>query len=146
MTTYKDLTDHLVDYLGSTVSGENERLARNAVQNAYRECCTTHRWAYYYAKGRLNTVAPYTTGTVAYDDTGGAYERLLTLTGGIWPSWAAYGHVLVNNVPYQIAERIDDTRVTLTEMTNPGADVAAGTTYSLRRGYVPPAHGLCKHG
>ena len=31
----------------------------------------------------------YLTGTVAYDHQGGTYDRLLTLTDGTWPAWAA---------------------------------------------------------
>lgn len=139
LTTYRDLMDHTLDYLGSSASKDANRDARRAIQAAYRELTYSHRWSYFYQRGRLNTVASYTTGTITYTHTGGSSERLVTLAGGTWPSWADLGQIAVNNIVYQVAERKSDTLITLSINSNPGANVAAGTSYTLYRdSYVLP--------
>lgn len=137
LTTYADLIDHLVDFAEADVSAEVERDARRSIQEAYRDLANRHPWTIYYGVGRIVTVAPQDTGSIAYDHTGGAYERLVTLTDNTWPAWAAQGHLVLTNVRYEIAERKSDTQVTLTAASNPGADLAAGTGYSLRRDTFP---------
>ena len=132
LTTYSDLTQHCIDYLGGATDAENERAARRAVQMAYQDLPTRKRWSYYIQEGRLATVAPYTTGTVVFDYSGGAHERMLTLTTGTWPTWAARGVVLISSVYYQVASRVSDSIITLNQASNPGADVSS-TTYELYR-------------
>lgn len=135
--TYKDLIDHLVDYIGSNASKEAVRDARRAAQDGCRELASAHSWSYYMQRGRIVTSDDYTTGTLAYDHTGGAYERMVTLTTGTWPSWAALGQLVIDNVVYQVAERKSDSIITLTYAHNPGEDVAAGETYTLYRDSYP---------
>ena len=138
--TYQDLIRHVLDYTGAEVSKAGERLARRAVQAAYRDVAAARAWSYYQVRGRIATVAQQTTGTVAYDHTGGAHERLLTLTSATWPDWAGYGTVVIANVAYDVEERKSSTTLTLAEATNPGADVASGTSYTLYRdNYALPA-------
>lgn len=135
--TYKDAVDHALDYLGASVSNEAARDARRAILAAYREIGNIHRWSYFYQRGRIATVAPYSTGTVAYDHTGGTYERQLTLSSGSWPSWATFGVVVISNIAYEVAERKSSSVLTLSATSNPGDDVAAGTTYSIYRDTYP---------
>lgn len=135
--TYKDLLDHLVGYIGDNSSKDALRDCRAAAQDGYRDLASAHEWSYYWQRGRLNTVASYNTGTVAYDHTGGTYERMLTLSSGTWPSWAAFGQVMIANVVYQVAERKSDSIITLTYQSNPGADVASGTSYTIFRDSYP---------
>src|SRR5574338_846908 len=104
--TYKDLVDYCLDYAGGDVTVENRRKARRAVQNAYRDMAKDHRWRYYLIIGRLATVEYYSTGTIAYDHTGGANERQVTLTSGTWPSWAANGILVIDNVTYEVDSRV----------------------------------------
>jgi hypothetical protein len=137
LTTYRDLLDHLVDFVEGDVSAVVERDARRSVQNAYRDLPTRHPWTLYYNYGRINTVAPYETGTVEYDHTGGLYERMLTLTDGTWPDWASLGFVLIDSVRYEVADRKSTTVLTLSVTSNPGDDVDAGEEYSLRRDTYP---------
>lgn len=132
LVTYADLTDHCLDYLGGTTDAVNERRCRRAAQIAYSDLPNVRRWSYYMQEGRIATVANYSTGTVVYDHTGGASERMLTLTDGTWPSWAARGVVVINNVYYQVSTRESDSIITLNTSSNPGADVAS-TTYSIYR-------------
>jgi hypothetical protein len=131
LVTYKDLVDYCLDYAGGDVTVENRRKARRAIQTAYRDMAKDHRWRYYLMIGRLNTVADYDTGTIAYDHTGGTYEREVTLTDGTWPSWAADGIIVIDNVTYEVEDRKSSTVITLKEFTNPGEDVAAEETYQL---------------
>jgi hypothetical protein len=137
MTTYSDLIEHLLAY-GATdatraASGQHLR----AVQMAYQVMPTRHSWNYYWTLGRVTTSAPYSTGTVAFDLTGGANERQLTLTDGVWPAWAASGYVVISEVAYTVATRVSDTILTLAEASSPAADVAADTAYQLLRDSYP---------
>jgi hypothetical protein len=138
MVTWKDLVDHTIDYLGATPSAEARRDGRRATLEALRDLASAGEWTYYYDRFRLDIVGPYLTGTLSYDHTGGAYERLLTLVGGTWPSWAALGSIVLDNIPYEVDRRIDDTRITLTENANPGAD-ATPAAWTLYRDTYPLA-------
>lgn len=137
LTTYQDLIEHALDYLGADATAEGARYARRAVLSAYDDLAKGHRWTYYLQRGRLVTSAQQTTGTIAYDHTGGTYELQVTLSDATWPSWAALGTLLIGSVAYDIAERKSDTVLTLAETSNPGADVAAGTSYTLYRDTYP---------
>jgi hypothetical protein len=134
--TYADSVGYVLDAHALDRTPLNERHARSAVRRAYSDLPKMHSWNYYYRQRLLQTVADYSTGTVVFDYTGGAYERMLTLTDGTWPSWAAYGRVIIDDVHYEVDDRKSDTIITLTETSNPGADVAS-TTYQLYRNSYP---------
>lgn len=131
--TYQDLVEQLMDEYDLPDSARNLRLCRRAVDDAYTQLPQRARWSYYNRHLSLQTTTPYVTGTIAYDHTGGAYERLVTLTDGTWPEWTKSGRFTVGRLKYEIERRIDDTRITLPEHSNPGADLAAGTAYQLER-------------
>jgi len=131
MLTFYDLVNHAFSYLGKDVKSAPD--AKRAVLSAYREVANMREWSYYTRTFRTNTNARQTTGTITYDHTGGAFERLVTLAGGTWPAWAALGYLVINDIKYDIAAYIDATRIQLAEQSNPGADVAALTTYSIER-------------
>lgn len=131
---FQDLVDHLVDLADGGVQDRELRMFRRAAQSALEEIISVRPWQYFYRHGRVPLVAPYSTGTVVYDHTGGTYERMLTLSGGTWPSWAAYGRVKIGTVVHVIDRRISDTVVTLDALVNPGADVSS-TTYSVFRSH-----------
>lgn len=126
LTTYNDLTTHVIDYFGAAVDERNLRYARRAVQMAYYDVANSKTWAYYFKNGTITTVGAYNTGTIAYDNT----AKTVTLSGGSWPSWAALGTILINNVPYDVATRTSATVLTL-GAANPGADVTAGASYTI---------------
>jgi hypothetical protein len=138
LQTYNDLVSYVIDCAGLLErSGLNERHARSAVRFAYRDLPNRHEWNYYYRQRILQTVASYDTGTVQYDHTGGTYERMLTLTTGTWPTWAAFGRVIIDSVHYEVEYRKSSSVITLSETSNPGDDVASGTTYTLYRNSYP---------
>ena len=135
--TFQDITEAVLDSHDVDRNGMNERRARAAVLQAYRDLPQRHTWSYYYRQRLLQTVAQYTTGTVAYTHTGGAYELMLTLTTGTWPAWAAFGHVVIDDVHYDVDDRKSNSVITLSSVSNPGANVAAGTAYTLYRAAYP---------
>lgn len=140
LDTYRDMVDRAIDYVGSAVDPTTERFARRAVQDAWNEFWSKRNWTYYYHRLRTWTVAPYNTGTVEYLHSSGLIPRQLTLTGGTWPSWAGSGTVGFGNIPNIVGARISGTVLQLQEQSNPGQDVAAGTTYSLwQDSYALPA-------
>lgn len=130
MLTYRDLIDHVIDYLGSATDSTTERFARRSVQMAMNAIWNDRNWVYFYQRGRINTVASYATGTIAYDATGGAVERQITLTGGTFPSWSGDGVIAINNIPYEIASRVSDTVLQMASRSDPHADIAS-TQYTI---------------
>lgn len=142
--TYHDAIEHGLSYLGGVADEQARNDVYAAVQAAYRHVAYgTREWQSFYDYERITTVAPYSTGTVAYDHSGGTYERELTLTTGTWPTWAAFGTVRIGEVDYEVEDRKSDTVVTLTERTNPGADVSS-TTYSIFRDTYPLSPDVAK--
>lgn len=131
--TFQDAYEHLLDVFGLASTTVNDRRARSAILQAFNDFTGTRLWTRYQKPLRIVTSARYTTGTVAYDHTGGASERMLTLTDGTWPDWAELGEVQINLVIYPIDKRVSDTVVTLGVDLNPGADIASGTTYAIQR-------------
>ncbi len=131
MMLYADAIEHLIY---SMQSGNNEKEVRDlrmAIQTGYREVAYETDWKYYWGVGQVILNAPQSSSTITYDHTGGASERLLTLASGTWPTWARFGRIKIANVVYPIAARLSDTTLQLDEDVNPGADVAALTTYLL---------------
>lgn len=137
LETYHDVLDFLLRRQNAGVDERQKLLAQEAILSAYQELPLFRNWKYYYSRGRVTTDAAYDTGSIEYDHSGGSSERLLTLTDGVWPTNAARGRILINNYEYSIATRIDDTTATLSVNSNPGADVAAGTSYKWWRDIYP---------
>lgn len=135
--TFADAMDHALAYAGDDASAAGTTKCRRAVQNAYNVLPTRHEWIFLWSLGRVITTGPYNTGTVAFDLTGGAYERVVTLTGGTWPMWADHGFVIINDIPYEIEARKSATEITITASQAPGGDIAAGATFSLVRDRYP---------
>lgn len=135
--TFQDAVDHLRD---SYEMDSTDRLIRNikrAILTAYRDIPNYSKWNYYVRRRLFTTEASYSTGTITYDHTGGTYERELTLASGTWPSNASTYRVIISDVHYDIDERKSNSVVTLSPNNNPGADVAAGTTYNSYRSEYP---------
>lgn len=134
--TAKDFFDDLSDLIQRAADRLGGDDCRRALLAAYSQLHTVRDWTCYQRFGRMNLTGPYTAGTVAYDHTGGAVERQLTLTGGTWPDWAAYGSLHVGIERYLATTRVSNTVLQLDSNENPGADFAA-TAYSLSRERYP---------
>jgi len=132
--TASDVQASLLDWCGSaTTDAQTLRKVRRAVESAYRDIANTRRWNYFIGRGRLSTVAYYSTGTITYTNS----TRAITLDSGTFPSWAAFGTFQASGVEYPVASRDSDTQITLSVNNNPGADIAAGTSYRLWRDTYP---------
>lgn len=138
MWTYQDMVERLLDSFDLRKKTDRDnRLAREAVLNAYREMptCKMGGWEYYKRDWSFHTEASYSTGTVAYT----ASTRVLTLTSGTWPANAAFGIVTIDNKRYRVESRTSSTVIVLAAADAPPADIAAGTSYVwFRESYPMP--------
>lgn len=135
--TAQDAYDHMMDV--RNLHGQDvdrvQRLSRRAVLDAYAELRGKTDWKYFQRELVINLTPRQITGTVAYTSATG----IVTLTGATWPANATDGGVTISDEPYVIARRVSDTEVLLPEYSRPGADVAAGTSYSWsQRRYLMP--------
>lgn len=147
LTTYKDLTEHLLDFMGSNPGGDASRDARRAAAGGLTCLARSSLWSYYITRGRIVTVSPQDTGTIQYQASSGGVPNLVTLTGTTWPAWAGQATLVIpsqttptastTDVPYQIAARLSDTELQLSSNSNPGVDLAAGNPYTLYRDTYP---------
>lgn len=137
--TFQDAVERLLDNFGEIGrDGRNYRIAKEAVINAYDTLARVHQWKYYVRRHVFQTDAAYSTGTVAYDHTGGSSERIFTTTG-TWPTNAALGYVRIGTSHWPISKRISATIVQGREDMNPGADIAASAYEWYRSEYPYPA-------
>jgi len=131
--TFTDVLDSVDYFTRSMGIGADLTLRRQSIRAAYREVVGSRAWSFLHANERLTLQAPQTDGTVAYDMTGGTYERQLTLTGETWPSeWTVDASVRLGDPPIvcDIEDRKSTTVVTLDATMAPNADITS-TTYSL---------------
>lgn len=135
MLTYQDCVEHLVDWNGGNAGDHTLRELRRAIKSAISEIAAVRQWRYLNRIASVNLNAQYNTGTIAYDATGGTYERQVTLTTGTWPSWAANGVLRVTynsaTCDFPIDRRISSSIVTLVSDPAPADDIASGTSYTL---------------
>lgn len=127
LLTYRDAIDHCTDFLSGHSLAAGQRDIRSAAQFALREIESAHDWSYYNVPGRVPLAAPYATGTVTYVHS----ARVLTLSGGIWPSNARDCYVRVGDIVCSVESRTSDTQLVLDYDLNPGADVAIASVFSI---------------
>jgi hypothetical protein len=152
-TTYNDLLQHALDYLGADPSAVVTRDAKRAIREAYRDLPNCHNWTYFYKHGRIITNGAYdstvTGASIQYQHTSGTYPRQVTISGGTWPTWATGGSylrlqspmaIVENNIApddntsvvnYKIAEQKSATVLTLDDQVNPGQDIPSGTPFQI---------------
>lgn len=135
--TFQDAYNHLQNIFDFKSSSIGKNRAIQSIVDAYRDLPNAHSWSFLKRRGQVRTVAVQSTGTIAFDLTGGTYERMVTLSGATWPSDVRYYRILISGVSYKVAERKSSTIITLTEDSHPGADIAASTTYKLSRSTYP---------
>jgi len=135
--TWSDAIEHGRQYLRGAADILNEDDLYAATKAALRDLTMSDKWSAYWKPLQINLEATYSTGTIAFDYTGGAHERMVTLTSGTWPTNAIYYQLRIAGVNYKVATRESNTIITLTSDSNPGTDVAASTTYTLFRSAYP---------
>lgn len=136
--TLADFVERLRMRAGAHRSDSTDKLFVRAVQDAMRGVGKTlHDWSYYQRRLRIVTSLSIS-GAAIYDYTGGAAERIVTLTGPqTWPIDAIYGEVLIGDVPCRVATRISSTQITVNAMEAPTADYI-GTVVWVRSAYPLP--------
>ena len=139
VVTYSDMLDYITALTDGGARTKDLRMHKEAILGAYKDVAMNNEWAYYMTEGRINLSSSYNTGTVVYDHTGGSSERILTLSGGTWPSWIQYGRVKIGDSTYPVDTKVSGTVVTLREDNNPGADVASSSYTSYRSAYALPS-------
>lgn len=135
--TFNDAIAHLRDANFGISQDAELAILKRAARGAYRDLIDSHRWRYGLIEYGQRLVASYETGTVAYDHTGGAFERMVSLTSGTWPTEAQHYKLFVGTGVYPVQERKSATVLTLDPTINPGEDIAAGTSYTLYRDTYP---------
>jgi hypothetical protein len=134
LATFQDAIEQVLDaVVGGDADPRRRRNAARAVREALRDLANYRNWSCYYRRVMLATVAQQTDGTLAYDHTGGSSERLVTLSGATVDSSVELAELIIGNVRYEVEKYLSSTTFTLSERANPGADVAAGTSYTLVR-------------
>ena len=134
--TFQDAVERTLDVFNAQRDARSTRLAIGAVMKAYRGLPKYHDWPYYNSRYVVNLVASYSTGTVVFDLSGGAYEYLLTISGGTWPEWAGFGTIRIGQTNYDVLQRVDSTRITLDSRRHPPADLTA-TAFTIFRDRYP---------
>lgn len=136
--TFRDLIEHGNVFLGHSPAGVSNELVRLAAQEALREL-TSRRWTYLLRTYRLTVPAPYRTGTVVYDHSGGSSERLITLTSGTFPSWAGSATIRIANRHHKVSSRLGNTTLQLDSVENPGDDVSSSSFILFQNRFALPA-------
>lgn len=136
--TYTDVLTHLSDFLTGHGQSANQTVLRRCIERAYQEISGSHDWSFFKRQYRLQIHAAESTGTVAYQHSGGAYERQLTMSGSTFPTWARDASIRFNDIVCDIEERKSSTVATLDASLNPGADVAACSFVLYPKWYTLP--------
>lgn len=137
--TIQDMMLHLLDWVGADGGDRDRASCKRALMAAVRQWSSERTWNFYKRTGRLVTMAPFTTGTVTVDVTGGAYERMVTLSSGTWPDWAPRGVLRINNVGYEVEAKKSATILTLRAETVPSVDITVPVGFALyRQSYTLP--------
>lgn len=137
--TFADTIDYLKEFSEGrgTVSLPAYKMA---VQSAYDEIVNVTPWPWLLDSGSILLQTAQTSSTITFDYTGGSVERELTIAAGTWPSWAAEGSLRIGDVLCDVESRESNTILKLDELSNPGQNVALGTSYTLyKRYYELPA-------
>jgi len=100
-----------------------------AIDKGYSDFLSENRWSFLSQTATITTTAPYSTGTLAFVDG----DATVTLTDGVFPSWAASGTIYYEGTEYEVDSRTDDTNIELVTAWN--TDSVSGVSYGLRRIY-----------
>ena len=139
--TFQDSIQHLLDANQNTsTTGRFLRMAKRAVLEAYNDLAYATRWQYYIRRHQFQSVGNQTTGTIAYTHS----TRIVTLTGATWPTDAYLYRLVIDDIPFDIESYESSTTIKLSPTSNPGSDVASGTTYNLWRQTYPMPIGFRK--
>ena len=125
---YSNLMDdvgYLVGWgLSSGFSSNQEAIAGRIINDGYAHFLDAHQWSFLEPRATFTTTAPYSTGTV------GITAGVVTLSGGVFPSWAGQGRLSIQGGTYEVDAYDSSSQVTLVDTS---VTVGSGAAYSLER-------------
>jgi hypothetical protein len=124
-TSYASLLERVGHYLFGIRSGflvDQEADINDCIRDGLHRVYAAHEWSFFRPLVDVTTTAPYTTGTVTVS------AGVATLTGGVFPSWAANGLIKVDGKHYAVASRDSNTQITL---ENTSVTIATASDYQL---------------
>ena len=127
IASYSTLLERVGHYLFGIRTGYSDDQTSDieeCIGDGLRDVYSAHDWSFFKPLEDLTTTAPYETGTVEIVD------GVVTLSDGVFPSWAADGILMVDDSYYSVASRDGDTQITLDDTS---VDVDAETSYELGR-------------
>ncbi len=127
--TFQDAIERLISMGELQRNGRNYDLMLDAVHDAYRDLPKYHEWTYYQRVSGISTEASYSTGTVAYS----ASTKQFMLSGGTWPTNAAFGTVRIGTEFWDAWERTSATVLTMDPDFAPPSDIDGGTAFEWFR-------------
>jgi hypothetical protein len=134
MWTAQDELERLLVTQELTNQGRQRQLARTAILTILRDIPNRTRWTYFTRRFTLRTTAAQT-GTLTFDYTGGAVERLATVSGITLPTdgTGSQFRILVGHVHYDIERVLTSTTCQLNANNTPSSDITAGTSCQVYR-------------
>lgn len=130
LSTFKQLQDSTMKIAGFS-SASDRATVKEALNVAYERAWSEYDWQEKQREARVNTRAPYSTGTISSSGTTITGSGT-TFTSDMIGMWIATGY---NAPPTRIAGYTSATEIT-TEFPIPGGDLAAGTGYVIYEGEV----------
>jgi len=124
--TFDDLVQHVALRYNLVLQHNVQAHVSVGVREGYRRLFAQHPWNYLRRFETVHLNPPQTDGTIAYDHA----TRTVTLTDATWPSDVEFGDITIGGKLYQIQYSPSSTTIVLEENSNPGDDVAAGTSYT----------------
>lgn len=140
--TAMDMQERLLRQMGGTSEPQVIADIRTAIRSAMRSLSAEHAWPYYFDHYYLATNESYTTGTISYV----ASTRTVTLTGGTWPSWAAYGSLIIDTFHARVDRVSSSTVLTVISEDAPVADFSGSFTMYQYRFLLPVGLNIYKIG
>ncbi len=131
LMTMSDAMDSCNDFLVGRTSA-NKDMIRRAIHAAYRDVAALRDWTFLLRNDRVHLIAAEGDATCAYDHTGGAHERLLTIADATFDEDTAQDMVIkIGDAVHHIEKYKTSTTVTLDATMNPGQDVDAETACTI---------------
>lgn len=127
--TYDEIDQHIAMLLGETDSRAAwdslfERRVDLCRRQGLRKFYAAHQWSFLRPRLTISLPAAFTTGTVAIA------AGVVTLTGGVFPAWAADAWLNVEGGMHEVSTRDSNTQLTLADTS---VALAAGADFTLRR-------------
>ncbi len=123
-TILQERVGHYLFGIRTGFSSDQQSDIADCLNDGLRRVYAAHNWSFLRPLADVVTTAPYATGTVTIA------SGVVTLTGGIFPSWAASGVLKVSNRYYSVASRGSNTQITLDDTS---VTVASAASFQLAR-------------